>query len=96
MPVLDEALVTHGPVQPTMVSLSNCRARPLDVSGQAPRPDQLLVLPRLASRVTLAVRADARDVMYLSFYQLLVTGRKACSAVRAHSAALTPGRSVAC
>ena len=29
-------------------------------------PGRLLLLPRLASRVTLAVRADARDVIYLS------------------------------
>ena len=31
-------------------------------------PGRLIHLPRLASRVTLAVRADARDVIYLSIY----------------------------
>ena len=31
-------------------------------------PGRLLHLPRLASRVTLAVRADARDVIYLYIY----------------------------
>ena len=32
-------------------------------------PGRLVHLPRLASGVTLAVRADARDVIYLSIYQ---------------------------
>ena len=31
-------------------------------------PGRLIHLPRLASRVALAIRADARDVIYLSIY----------------------------
>ena len=31
-------------------------------------PGRLIHLPRLASRVTMAVRAGARDVIYLSIY----------------------------
>ena len=45
-------------------------------------PGLLVLLPRLASGVTLAVRADARDVIHISSYhQPVLNRRRACKAL---------------
>ena len=41
--------------------------------GSAPREKLSILVPRLASRVTLAVGADARDVIYLSIPEKTLT-----------------------